>query len=215
MSARRVLIAASEEFELAPIRQRLSQLKGFDYVCVARGPGSRLVTEALRSAGDLSRFDAIVSTGLCGGLEPELRLGDIVVGNAVNGEPVPQPGCRGEFLLGPVISVDAVAGTVAEKRRLRSYGAIAVEMEAATVAAAARQAGRPFYCVKVVSDTAEEEFALDLNAARDAAGRFRVPALLRQALCRPRTRLPELIRLRHRATLASRKLGEFIAACQF
>jgi hypothetical protein len=212
---RRILVTAAEEFELAPIRQRLLGATDFEYVYVARGPGSRLVREAVRSAGDLARFDAIVSTGLCGGLAPELRVGDIVIGLMVNRQPAQRPGFAGRVHEGPVASVDAVAGSVAEKRRLHAGGAIAVDMEAAAVEALAREAGKPFYCVKAVSDTAEEEFTLDFNAARDASGQFRVPALLWQAARNPRTCVPELWRLRRQAGTASRELGEFFVACRF
>jgi hypothetical protein len=88
-------------------------------------------------------------------------------------------------------------------------------MEAAGVLERARVWGVPFYCVRVVSDTSGEGFRLDLNAARDAAGRFQAGRIVAQALRRPVSGIPELLRLRKNAAAAVRALGEFIGNCRF
>ena len=72
-----------------------------------------------------------------------------------------------------------------------------------------------FDCVRAVSDRASEGFALDLNAARDEVGRFRVSRVLRQAIRRPVTGVPELLRLHRNSEAASKALGEFIGNCSF
>ena len=100
----------------------------------------------MESAGPPASFDALVSVGLCGALDEGLGIASIVVAEAVNGVPVAEPHTAGDMVRGPIASVDYVAGTVEEKRRLRTTGAIAVEMEAAAVHEKALEAGRPFYC---------------------------------------------------------------------
>ena len=55
------------------------------------------------------------------------------------------------------VRIDHVAQTADEKRRLRAGGASAVEMEAGGVAERARARDVPFYCVRVVTDLADEE----------------------------------------------------------
>ena len=156
-----------------------------------------------------------MSVGLCGALDDSLEVGDIVVASSVNGIAVEIPGSTLEFAVGPIVSVDHVAQTVSEKEQLRQTGAIAVEMEAAAVLERARRWGVPFYCVRAVSDTAREGFELDLNAARDTCGRFRVGRILAQAARRPLTGVPELLRLRRNSEVACRALGEFIGNCSF
>jgi hypothetical protein len=104
---------------------------------------------------------------------------------------------------------------VEEKRRLRQTGAIVVEMEAAAVLEKARDAGRPFYAVKAVSDGADESFSLDLNAARDGDGRFSVMRILNQAFRSPMTAFPELARLKRNGERAAVALGDFFAHCNF
>jgi nucleoside phosphorylase len=116
---------------------------------------------------------------------------------------------------GVVCSIDRVAQTAEEKRRLRAGGGMVVEMEAAGVAARAQASGLPFYCVKVVTDLADESMANDFNAALHADGHFDTMVILRETLRRPLARLPELCRLRQRSVRAARVLGNFIADCRF
>ena len=207
---RTLLVVAAERFELKHIRPQAGQ----DWIFAANGPGPVLAAEA---ACRVSRpVDAVLSTGLCGALTDELEVGDIVVGAAVNGSPVDVPcAMAGRYLLGEIASVDRVAQTVEEKRVLRQTGAIAVEMEAAGVLERAKRWGVPFYCVRVVSDTSREGFRLDLNAARDVAGRFQAGKIIAQAMRRPVSGVPELLRLRRNAAVAVRALGEFIGNCSF
>jgi adenosylhomocysteine nucleosidase len=160
-------------------------------------------------------MDAVVSTGWCGALDPALRVGDIVVATAVNEFETVTPVTNRNFTLGKVVSIDRVAGTIEEKSRLLASGAIAVEMEAAALAEAAAGRNLPFYCVRAVSDTARDEFALDFNAVRGEDGQFRMTGILGQALCRPMAIVPELFRLQRNTEIASKALGEFFADCSF
>jgi adenosylhomocysteine nucleosidase len=203
----RVLVVAAEKFELKHIRPRDG------WTMVANGPGPKLARAAVESVGD--RFDVLVSTGLCGALDPRLFVGDVFVATEVNGMPTSLPVSSRPFAKGPLVSVDFVAGTADEKRRLYDSGAKAVEMEAAAVAEMAQARGADFYCIRSVSDVAEENFWIDFNAARGSDGRFNVMRILGQAARRPWTGLPELIRLRRNAGVAAKALGEFFADCEF
>jgi hypothetical protein len=87
-------------------------------------------------------------------------------------------------------------------------------MEAAGLLSEVRRRGVPLYCIRSVSDTAGETFELDFNVARTETG-FSVVRILAQASMRPRAIVPELIRLRRNAKLAARRLGDFVASCDF
>jgi adenosylhomocysteine nucleosidase len=206
---RTILVIAAESFELKYIRPRTDA----KWILAANGPGPALAGEAADRAG--TDVDAVMSVGMCGALAEELNVGDIVVASSVNGVVVQTPHSSLKFRVGPIVSVDRVAQTVAEKQDLRQTGAIAVEMEAAAVLERARRWGVPFYCVRAVSDTAAEGFELDLNATRDASGRFRVGRILAQAARRPLSGVPELLRLRRNSEAACKALGEFIGNCSF
>jgi hypothetical protein len=88
-------------------------------------------------------------------------------------------------------------------------------MEAAAVARASEQLNVPFYCVRAVSDLANEDFANDFNRCFMPDGRINVARLILGALPSPVRRFGELIRLSRRTALASRNLGEFLGNCAF
>ena len=191
-------------------------LGGHDALLAANGAGPQRAAAATQAAIQMFRPDAVVSTGFCGALSPALGIADLVAANYVAGEGVafvakPLPG----VLVGSIRSVTYVAATAEQKRELAAGGSIAVEMEAAGVAAEAMRYHLPFYCVRAVTDLAGESMANDFNMALRPDGHFDTMRILREALRRPSTRLPELLRLRERCTRAAGTLGEFFADSRF
>jgi adenosylhomocysteine nucleosidase len=186
---------------------------------VVNGAGPRRAAAATREALSRVRADAVVSFGFCGALDPLLAVGDVFVATEVEGGgerfPAAMPHPPGPHASGLVASRTRVASTAAEKSTLRATGASVVEMEAAGVARESRRSAVPFYCVRAVTDLAGEDFALDLNAAMREDGHFDTMILLKLALRRPGSALPELFRLRGRCRVAAKKLGEFFVHCRF
>ena len=224
-----LLVAAeSREFD-GPLAKGRNNLPGWeidfaarweDWTQVANGPGAALARQAVDAAIRHWRPDVIVSTGVCGGLTPGLAVGDIVVASKVlNGRKqeyqAQVPGCHRKFHSGTVYSSDRVAVSISDKRSLRQLGADVVEMEAASVAERASKEGIPFYCIRSISDTADEEFELDFNTLRDANGRFSRPRIALAAMRKPFTRIPALLKLDRNTRTAARSLGEFLVDCRF
>ena len=127
----------------------------------------------------------IVSFGLCGALDPALKIGDLVVGEAVGDADdwfeadadwaarivTAVPGA----MLGRFARADQVVASVAEKTALRSRtGASAVDLESYTVARLARWFGVPFAVVRAVSDSAARALP---HAAQVGLGRDGRPAI--------------------------------------
>jgi nucleoside phosphorylase len=150
----------------------------------------------------------LVSTGLCGGLTPDLARGEIVVD-----ETGLRPRVEQRYRLARIISQDRVACTVAEKSALAGQG-VAVEMESSAVREVALRHGVKFASVKVVSDLADEPMPMDFNAFRDSDGRFDHRRIALAALARPWV-WPKLIRLRREGLMAAERLGDFLAHCEF
>jgi adenosylhomocysteine nucleosidase len=198
---------------------RSVRLGSHQLVLAANGAGAQRAASAVEAALRGFPAEAIVSIGFCGALAEELQIADIVVGSAISvGSrtfPALYPACARRHQTGVVCSIDHVARTAAEKRRLRSGGGSVVEMEAAGVADRAAARGLPFYCVRVVTDLAGEDMANDFNRALRPDGHFATMSILRDTLRNPLVRLPELLRLRHRCVWAARVLGDFIADCRF
>ena len=184
---------------------------------VANGPGPKLAAEAVRVVIERQPVAALVSVGFCGGLNPDLAVGDIFIATGVVGVgPVLQPsGALAPHKAGALISTDEVAVTSAQKTKLRQTGADAVEMEAGAVAQAAKENHIPFYCVRVVTDAADEDLPLDFNRMRDRDGRFSRARILAAACRRPGVIFPELMRFNERCKNASEALGDFVANCHF
>jgi len=188
---------------------RTGRWKGREVTAIANGAGAERAFAAVLVAPKAS---AICNIGFCGALDESLQIGDVFVAteirNGTNVWPVCIPDTPGSPT-GVVASIDHIAQTAAEKSNLRASGASIVEMEAAGVARASEDLDLPFYCIRAVSDLAHEDFANDFNAALGPDGRFSVVRLVKQL------KFGELLRLKHRTDLASKKLGDFLAATTF
>lgn len=188
---------------------RAGQWKGREVTAVANGAGADRAFAAVLVA---PKSSAICNIGFCGALDETLQIGDVFVASGVRDGsrywPALVPDGPGAPV-GDVASIDHVVQTAAEKSNLRAGGASIVEMEAAGVARASEDLSVPFFCIRAVSDLAQETFATDFNAALRADGRFSTIALVKQF------NLGELLRLKKRTDLASKKLGDFLAATSF
>ena len=166
-----------------------------------------------------SKLEAVVSTGYCGALDADLRESQIVVAtNVLDLETGATFACApvssdNQFASGLIVSQDRVAIDSAEKQQLLTHNALAVEMESAGVAARAKSAGLPFFCIKVVSDRAAEPFGLDFNRMRTPEGRIRRGKISLHAVTHPKL-IPELLRLRRRTRDAAKALGDFLVSCR-
>ena len=236
-----ILFVASQASELEPVAGRLENLRklswpidyayegiseGRRFILAANGAGPKLAAKAAEVAiravtnADLSssRLEAVITTGYCGGLDPALKVGDIVVAEEVvdlaSGEHFPCAALPGNTNRGVVLSQDRIANNFEEKQRLFAQsGACAVEMEAAGVAARSKRAGLPFHCIKVISDVATESFSIDLNQMRTTEGRVARGKIVVYALVRPNL-VPGLLRLKRRTEEVAQVLGDFLVSCR-
>ena len=226
-----IVFLASEKRELSGFAKHLTDIKGarvtLDYaheaqlrgepvLLAANGSGFRLAREGAESiANAYSDIEAFVTTGFCGGLDPSLEAGEVVVGTEIGGEEAAVPGTDRKFRSGAVLSQDRVADCATEKAGLARTGAIAVEMEAGGVAAYVRSRNIPFFCVKVVTDTARESFPIDFNRMRDSRGAFSRARIARAALRHPFLLFPRLMELDRKCKKAAAILGDFLADCRY
>jgi adenosylhomocysteine nucleosidase len=183
---------------------------------VANGPGPKLAGRAVDVVKEHLPMDGLISIGFCGALQPSLRACDIFVATEIVGvAPALAPTSQKPFKTGKLLSIDRVISTTAEKAELGKAGADAVEMEAAAVAARAREWKVPFYAVRVVTDTYDESFPLEFNQMRRLDGHFSRVRILGAAMRKPLAVFPELIKLNSRTKRAARALGDFLADCRF
>jgi len=201
-------MGSSTELAWAGVKfAREAEWRGDRWWMLANGPGQSLVLNALKEKKDV---DGMISTGLCGALDPALRVGDIVVaGDSPLDAPAP---CA----RGAVHSLDHVAVTAVEKRTLRNQtGAIAVDMESAAIQGKAAEWRVPFLCIRAVSDRAGDALPLDFNRYRNARGDFSRTRIALAAMARPFSVMPQLIEFDRSCRRAADALGDFLADCRF
>jgi nucleoside phosphorylase len=211
----KLLVVAADKMEFRGI----TQIGTHTFHLVAEGVGVGRSGPAAEAGIEAFRPDALVSTGFCGALVPDLQIADILVATEVVTGDTRYPAAPIQsgrpYRLGVVRTSFRVAQTVEERRKLRATGADAVEMEASAVAECAHRHSLPFYCVKVVTDLAGETMANDFNRALREDGHFDTIVLLKGSLRNPFARVPELLRLRRRCARAAQALGDFFADCRF
>jgi adenosylhomocysteine nucleosidase len=174
---------------------------------------------ARRAAASLiaERVGALVSWGFAAGLDPALAPGTLVIGQQIEPPLPPVPLAPDAVVWAVTLAarlrdrVPLVAGTIAcpshvvrtadEKRALGASGAVAADMETATVAAAAAAAGIPWLALRVIVDTVDVIVPESVAVAINADGRFQMTSFVRALMRRPMdlARLPALASAYRRA----------------
>lgn len=167
---------------------------------------------AARAAEELiARYpiSALISAGFAGALSPALKVGDLVVDTSV--AEWQMAAARHGARQGPVLALEHVVRTAAERARFAATGALAVDTESAAVAGVAARHGLPFANVRAITDTAARDLLLDWDNCPAPDGQFRLLPLLRHAVHVPGG-MAEIARLWYASLLASRNLGQFLRA---
>jgi adenosylhomocysteine nucleosidase len=163
---------------------------------ILRGHGRILVgTDGLEAALE-QRPAGVISFGLCGALDPGLRVGQLVAATAVATADGLIPtdetltdqlqAAVGEFGAGPIAGSPVIVPGPTEKSALRQRtGAIAVDMESHEVARVAARAGVPFAVLRAVSDLADEALPLSAQAGFRPDGGVDVMAVIAGLARRP------------------------------
>ena len=152
---------------------------------------------------------ALVSYGSAGGLHPSIRSGALVLPGKVispSGKSFfpdrswlkrLESTLRGHLAVskGVLVESQTVLGNPGEKRRLHQRsGAIAVDMESASIAQVCEEAGIPFMAIRAVVDPPHMILPRHAVEAMDSDGRLRPYLLLRSLLQHPGELFP-LLRL--------------------
>jgi adenosylhomocysteine nucleosidase len=180
----REVIALVKGWEKRRVSGQVSVYTNGHAVVACAGMGTARAALAVRAAMAAMPVTSLVSAGLAGACDPGLRVGEIVrAGVVVDG----RTGERFDSSLYKQVLVtgDAIA-SVREKSRLHaSYGAAAVDMEAAAVARLAAAHDLEFHAIKAISDEADFEVE-GLSRFSTADGQFREVAFALHAALRPR-----------------------------
>ncbi len=189
------------------------------------GPGpERAGAAAARLARDGATL--LVSFGICGGLDPELRPGDLVLADTVlSGDGARHQAAAQQrpiletrladlglhIVTGPLLGLDRpLAGAADKAARFAASGAVAVDMESLGVAGAAAAAGLPFMTLRTIADPAERNLPRAALKAIGPDGRLKPFAALAAMYLRP-WESPALVRLAYETRLAFDTLEKIAA----
>ena len=153
-------------------------------IAACAGMGCDRVSKAVAVVLRLGHVDRLLSFGLAGGCGATVRAGDVVrIRTVIDVRSGERFLCDDEG--SHVLATAPVIAGIAEKRRLfESYGATAVDMEAACVGRLARAHGLAFSAIKGISDDAS--FSLDgLDRFVAPDGSFRELAFALHTAARP------------------------------
>lgn len=181
-------------------------------IVVCGGIGAEAARRAAEAIIARNSPELLISAGVAGSLVPDLKVGDTIFPATVIDS---QDGSRHETTIpnAPVghtavgrtilVTYPEVATVVQKQQLAKSYGAHAVDMEAAAVARAAQAHNIPFLAVKAISDDLNFELPGVSDFIRN--GQFDTPRFLRHIAVRPWLWLP-VLRLARNTKIASENL---------
>jgi adenosylhomocysteine nucleosidase len=193
----KVAIVAALEREISGLTKNWSRVEqqfdgrrfvffeGEEMVVVCGGIGVEAARRAAEAVISLYHPTLLHSVGFAGALTSELHVGDLFAPSAVIDA---RDGSR-VFIAGvdsrkSLVTFTSVAGVQQKRNFADAFGAKAVDMEAAAVAAAAVAHGLPFSATKVISDESNFEIP-EMDRFIDAQGRFRTVNFVAFVALRP------------------------------
>jgi len=207
------LICFALKEEAAPFHKIAARHPGVITLIV--GIGRANAEKSVRGflAGGGQTPSLVLTCGFAGGLNPDLKLGDVMfepAGLAANNSKLVAALLSAGAQPAKFFCADRIATTVAEKKILREQtGADAVEMESAAIHAVCAEKNIPCVTVRVISDTAHEDLPLDFNglAKADKSLDF---GKLAWAIAKSPGKIPQLMALGKKTSFAAKQLADVL-----
>jgi nucleoside phosphorylase len=205
-------------------------LDGRELLLANTGMGPANAEATARRLFDERSVAAAFSVGVAAGLNPQLRTGDLIVGDRVishrPGATTPQSfpcdarlqesaltvirQSGNRYALGSIVTVERIIMTAEEKRALAAEsGAMAVDMESAAIASAASARAVPFLAIRAILDPVEEDLKIAFDRFLDEHGEPRPLPLIRYLVAQPQALL-RLVALGLRTKTVCGRLGHVL-----
>lgn len=150
----------------------------------------------------------LISWGTAGGLSPHVAAGTLILAERVLGQgqvfetnPIVRERLRANLAglpidCGTLMETVQIISSVSTKKQLFVFQrAVAVDMESAAIALAAKQAGLPFAVIRAIVDTADFALPPWLSTCLDSNGRIKIGQLVKYVCWNPKKRISALIHL--------------------
>ena len=203
-------------FALPQESQDFRHPPGEEVLIVHTGVGPASAAASLAALLAAQRPRLLISTGFAGGLDPRLATGDLLIATNFS---TPALVAKSRALLagdphaffGALTSQPQVAASVAEKSALAATtGALGVDMETASIAAACTRAGVPLLAVRAISDPARAPLPVPFAEWFDPAAQRPRPLALVCYLAHHRAQISPFVRFVRGLTPARHALTRFV-----
>ena len=192
--------------------------RGHHFSVLLTGIGKTNAEKSLRDFLATNSPDLVLTCGFVGGLNPDLKLGDVVfelAGPAANDQQLAANLSAAGAKPAKFFCADRVATTIAEKKKLRDEtGADAVYMESAAIHAVCAEKQIPCATVRVISDTASEDLPLDFNVLVKPDKNLDYGKLA-WAIAKSPGKIPALMELQRKTKFAAGQLASILATITF
>lgn len=184
------------------------RLRAFCQVWIT-GMGRTNAARSIREAIEKVKPERVITAGFAGGLNPKLKVGDIIYDedfDAGLGNQLEELGA----VSAKFYCHKRVAITAQEKLALwKETGADVVEMESSVIRTICKEFRIPSATVRVISDDAHQDLPLDFNALMTSEDQIDYPKLIWAVLSKP-SRIPKLMEFQRQTIFAARKLGSIL-----
>jgi adenosylhomocysteine nucleosidase len=172
---------------------------GAEVVALMTGIGMQPARQAVERALELGPCDHVLVVGIAGGIDPTLKIGDVVIPEVVvdgaTGEEFRAAPLGAASLAGRIVSSDDLLADHDEQVAMAAGGVTAVDMETAAVAAVCQARGVPWSAFRGISDHGVDDGIDDsMLALSQPDGRANPGAVAKYVLTKP-WRIPNLARL--------------------
>ncbi len=221
MAQSSIIVCFALKEEAAPFRKMAAGKSGVSILIVGIGRenAEKSVRDFLagqtRLAGTLAPPDLVLTCGFAGGLNPDLKLGDVVFELGTRNSELGTQLLAASAKPAKFFCADRIATTVAEKKKLRAEtGADVVEMESAAIQAVCAVRGIPCATARVISDTADEDLPLDFNALSKPDKSLDFGKLF-FAIAKSPGKIGALMQLQKKTSFAAKQLADVLAKITF
>jgi len=202
------LICFALKEEAAPFR-KIAATKAAISILIT-GIGRKNAEKSLREFLATHSPELVLTCGFAGGLNPDLKLGDVVFEVQSPESKVQSQLLAAGAKPAKFYCAERIATTVAEKKKLRvDTGVDVVEMESEVIQAVCREHGIPCATMRVISDIAGEDLPLDFNALSKPDKNLDFGKLA-WAIARSPGKIGALLKLQKKTRFAAERLAEVL-----
>lgn len=186
-------------------------IAGKEITILHTGVGSLKCEERLMEFLLRNKPNVIVSTGFCGGTSDELKPCDLIIAENFSDKTLMERAREilDEVVTGKIFSADRVIDPAADRYAIgREHGALAIDMETATIARLSADSAVPMLALRVISDSPAAPFPAPPEVLFDVeTQRTKLTSLFTHLARNPKA-VAQLADFSKRITLVKTKLAD-------